>query len=299
MSSIFDIINIPMGYVLKFCDMIGGNYLVALLFFSLIVEILLLPFSIKQQKNSIRQAKLRPKEMAIRKKYAGRNDQVTQRKVQEEIMELYQKENYNPASGCLPLLIQFPILIALYNIVMNPLRYVCGLSKDVTAAIAEVFKSETVQNFFAGLEGYTLPDAARMASQDIQMIEPIKKLVEAGVANEELANAGFDIAVEQLPNFNLFGAINLAEVPTVGLNWLILVPILTFVCSLFSTKITRKFTYQPTTSEAQQNNMSMKIMEYSMPLMSVWICFMVPRQSAYIGCSSSFSAFSSRSYLQR
>ena len=281
MSSIFDIINIPMGYVLKFCDMIGGNYLIALLFFSIVVELLLLPFSIKQQKNSIKQAKLRPKEMAIRKKYAGRNDQVTQRKVQEEIMELYQKENYNPASGCLPLVIQFPILIALYNIVMNPLRYVCGVSKDITAAIAEVFKSEAVKEFFAGIEGYVLPDAARMSSQDIQMIEPIKKLLDttvntAGVGIEELRATGFDLIAEDLPNFNLFGAINLAEIPTVAINWLILVPILTFVCSLFSTKIIRKFTYQPTTSEAQQNNISMKIMEYSMPLMSVWICFMVP-----------------------
>lgn len=281
MSSIFDIINIPMGYVLKFCNMIGGNYLVALLFFALVVEILLLPFSIKQQKNSIKQAKLRPKEMAIRKKYAGRNDQATQRKVQEEIMELYQKENYNPAGGCLPLLIQMPILIALYNIVMNPLRYVCGVSADITAKVKDVFALEAVQNFFAGLENFKLPDAARMSSQDIQMIEPIKKLLDATVNTEAvgvdaLREAGFTLAAEELPNFNLFGVLNLAEVPTVGFNWLMLVPILTFVCSLFSTKIIRKFTYQPTVNEAQQNNMSMKIMEYSMPLMSVWICFMVP-----------------------
>ncbi len=281
MSSIFDIINIPMGYVLKFCNMIGQNYLVALLLFALIVELLLLPFSIKQQKNSIKQAKLRPKEMAIRKKYAGRNDQVTQQKVQTEIMELYQKENFNPASGCLPLLIQFPILIALYNIVMNPLRYVCGVSADITAKVGEILASESVQAFFAGLENFKLPDAARMASQDIQMIEPIKKLLDtsvntSGVGVDALREAGFTLASSELPNFNLFGVINLAEIPTVALNWLILVPILTFVCSFLSTKIVRKFTYQPTVNEAQQNNMSMKIMEYSMPLMSVWICFMVP-----------------------
>ena len=54
--------------------------------------------SIKQQKNSIKQANLRPKEMAIRKKYAGRNDQPTQQKLQNEIMELYQRENFNPIS---------------------------------------------------------------------------------------------------------------------------------------------------------------------------------------------------------
>lgn len=277
MSSIFDIINIPMGYVLKFGNMIGGNYLVALLFFALVVEIILLPFGIKQQKNSIKQAKLRPKEMAIRKKYAGRNDQVTQKKVQEEIMELYQKENFNPASGCLPLLVQFPILIALYQVVMNPLRYVCGVSAEITKAMAEVFKLDAVKEFLSNIGSFNLD---RIGSQDIHMIEPIKALLgsseQIGVA--ELREAGFTLSAGELPNFSLFGgAINLGEVPTFNpINWLILVPILTFVCSLVSSKITKKFTYQPTQSEGQQNNISMKIMEYTMPLMSVWICFMVP-----------------------
>ena len=68
MSSIWDIINIPFGYVIRFCSMITGNqYILALFVFAVILEIVLLPFGIKQQKNSIKQAKLRPKEMAIRK----------------------------------------------------------------------------------------------------------------------------------------------------------------------------------------------------------------------------------------
>ena len=75
MNSIWDIINIPFGYVIKFCnDLVGNQYLLALLIFALIIEIVLLPFGIKQQKNSIKQAKMRPKEMAIRTKYAGRED---------------------------------------------------------------------------------------------------------------------------------------------------------------------------------------------------------------------------------
>ena len=132
----------PFGYLLKFLNFIVGNhYILALLLFAILVEILLLPFGIKQQKNSIKQAKLRPKEMAIRKKYAGRDDNPTKQKMSMEIQELYQKEGYNPMGGCLPLLIQLPIIIALYNIVMNPLKYICGLSEETISSIIEVVKS--------------------------------------------------------------------------------------------------------------------------------------------------------------
>ena len=71
--------------------------------------------------------------MAIRKKYKGVTDPEQQRKMQAEIQELYQKEGYNPRGGCLPLLLQFPLIILIYNVIRNPLRYICGFeSGDVT-----------------------------------------------------------------------------------------------------------------------------------------------------------------------
>ena len=105
MGKLFDPILKGIGWFLSWMDSWSGNYLFVLLIFTILVELLLLPFGIKQQKNSIKQACLRPKEMAIRKKYAGRNDKVTQQKVMTEIQELYQKEGYNQLGGCLPLLI--------------------------------------------------------------------------------------------------------------------------------------------------------------------------------------------------
>ena len=84
------------GYVMRFCCTISANnYIFAVFFFSLIVEIVLFPLSIKQQKNSVKTASLRPKEQAIRKKYAGRTDKATQQKMSLEINEMYQKEGYN------------------------------------------------------------------------------------------------------------------------------------------------------------------------------------------------------------
>ena len=112
-----------------------GSYVVGICLFAIVIEILMLPFAIKQQKNSIKQATLRPKEMAIKNKYKGRNDQPTMQKMQSEIQDLYQRENFSPYSGCLPLLVQMPIIMALYYIVIDPLHYVLGQSANVTAAL--------------------------------------------------------------------------------------------------------------------------------------------------------------------
>lgn len=79
--------------------MIIPNYAIAILLFALIIKIIFFPLGIKQQKNMQKQASLRPKEMAIRKRYAGRTDKVTQQKMQQDIMELYQKENYSMFGG--------------------------------------------------------------------------------------------------------------------------------------------------------------------------------------------------------
>ncbi len=108
----------------------GNNYLFALFFFALAVQVVLLPLAIKQHKSQIMMAKIRPKEMAIREKYKGRTDKVTQQKMTMEIQEMYQKNGYNQFGGCLPLLIQFPIIIILFAIVRNPISYGVRLTDE-------------------------------------------------------------------------------------------------------------------------------------------------------------------------
>ena len=128
MNSIMDILYIPYGYIMKFCCLIAGNnYVIDLFFFALLLQDLLFALGIKQQKSQITMAKLRPKEMAIRKKYAGRTDKPTQQKMNMEIQQLYADNGYNPLSGCLPLLIQLPIIIALFTVVRNPITYTVNL----------------------------------------------------------------------------------------------------------------------------------------------------------------------------
>ena len=267
LMNLMDIINIPFGYVIRFCNnLVGNNYLFALLLFAIIIEIVLLPFSIKQQKNSIKQAKLRPKEMAIRKKYAGREDQVSKQKMSQEIQEFYQKEGFNPMAGCLPMLIQFPIIIALYNIVMNPLKYICGIqSEDMINNIITVVNN-TAQ----------YKDTVFDATRNIDLVGAMKAIG----YNAFTAIEGFTEAIpsfDALPNLELFGgAIDLAATPSwTSLNWLLLVPILTFVSYFFSMKMTRKLTYQVQTDD-RATGCSNKMMDIMMPLFSVYIAFIVP-----------------------
>ena len=250
-----------MGYVLRFCNqLVGNNYILALLLFAIIVEIILLPFGFKQQKNSIKQAKLRPKEMAIRKKYAGRDDNVTKQKLNQEIQELYQKEGYNPMSGCLPLLIQFPFIIALYNIVMNPLRYICQFEDHTIEQIKNIV-SANVQGDFN-------------ISRNIDLLGKMNELGFDAFKNVEGMT---EEVFNNLPDLTIFGgAINLGASPAdEGFSWLLLVPVLTFVSYFFSMKLTRKFSYQPTVND-QATGCSNKMMDISMPLFSVFISFSLP-----------------------
>lgn len=260
MTSIFDILYIPMGYILRFAYSLTNNYLFAILLFAFVMEILLLPIAIKQQKNQIKQASLAPKTNAIRKKYAGRDDKATQQKMQEELMAMYQQEKFNPAGGCLPLLIQLPIIMCLYNVIINPLRYLCNLPKEQVTNLVNAL-SETL--------GLTARN---------QQIEIINHLRAVGVQDYLEYAPNLENAV--LPNFTV-GPFDLSQVPSIQpFNWLVVIPILTFVVMVASQKITQHFSYQAPEAQDAQNAMSMKIMTWTMPLLTVFIEF---QMSAAIG----------------
>lgn len=258
-----------------------GNYLVGICLFAIIIEILLLPMGIKQQKNSIKQARLRPKEMAIRKKYAGRNDQATQQKVSAEIQELYQRENFNPMSGCFQLLIQFPIIIVLYNIVINPLVYVLGKSSSVAMALQSYFvtaKAAGGLGMTVSSQNGTIEILSKVKEMGDGALEGIKDFLfisNGAAVHEELQGIS-----QSIPSFNI-GPVNFGLTPnfqpTDAINYvLLLVPVLTFVVYFFSMKLTKKFTYQPTTNDANAMGCSTKMMDITMPLMSVFFTFIVP-----------------------
>lgn len=252
-----------------------GNYLVGICIFAIIVEICMTPFTIKQQRNSIKQAKLRPKEMAIRNRYKGRNDQATQQKVAAEIQELYQRENFNPMSGCLPMLIQLPIIMLLYNIVVDPVQNVLGGS----AGFANALNTFATASPAAGGLGL----AFKSTNGTIEILSQLKNLDLSGLEEFALFSNSSDVfdtfvgLVDNIPKFNI-GPINFGYTPSFKENfWLLIVPVLTFVVYFGSMKISKRFTYQPTQNEnAPGAGCSTKMMEWYMPLMSTFFCFMVP-----------------------
>ena len=132
-----------LGTILAWFTSWTGSYAIALLFYALIFKILFLPFSIKQQKNQIKMAKLTPQIEMIKAKYRGSTSQESQQKMQREIMEFQQKEGYSPFSGCLPLLIQLPLIMWLYNVIRNPLSYIAKFSKETIVALQNAVATVT------------------------------------------------------------------------------------------------------------------------------------------------------------
>ena len=281
-DGLLGIIGTILNWITKYLGF--GSYIIGICLFAIVIEILMMPFSIKQQKNSIKQATLRPKEMAIKNKYKGRNDQPTMQKMQAEIQELYQRENFSPYSGCLPLLVQLPIVMALYNIVIDPLHYMLGVSKSITTALTTFATASPA----AGGLGMNL-------SSNRGSIELLSSLKESGdniidslgnfqyYAFSEEAIANLDKAVGMIPNFNI-GNLNFGLTPSwdnlAGGYWvLMLVPVLTFVTYFFSSKINRKFMYQPATNDgvdARQQACSNSMMDVTMPAMSAFFTLAVP-----------------------
>ena len=257
-----------------------GNYLVGICIFAILFELLLLPLSLKQQKNSIKQAKLRPKEMAIRRKYAGRNDQPTQQKIQAEIQELYQRENFNPMGGCLPMLLQLPIILILYNIVIDPIRYTLGLSAQFSSALtsycAAAKAAGGLGQVASSAQRGTIEILSQIKQNGIEAFEGLKDFlfVENGAeCYDWLVEIG-----DKIPSFSV-GSLNFGLTPSFKDTanwWLWLIPVITFVVYFASMKLTRKLTYQATTANDPQMGCSNNIMDISMPLMSVYISFIVP-----------------------
>lgn len=244
------------------------NYMLTLVLFAIFIKLILLPFGVQQQKNSLKQARLRPMEMAIRKKYAGRNDRATQEKLNQELMQLYQEENFNPASGCLPLLIQMPVLFGLYSVIVNPLRYISGLAKPVVDVLTKVFG--TGSNYDINVIKAITDMGSSVRPSVLASIE--SELAAAGIT--DITSREIVETVTGLKSHFSVAGIDLTVNPTFAFNLYLLIPILTFVFAFFSTKIIRKFSYQLAGNEQTQSSMAM--MDWTMPLFSVWISFSVP-----------------------
>jgi YidC/Oxa1 family membrane protein insertase len=199
-------------------------------------------------------AKLTPKVAVIRAKYKGRVDRISQQKMQQEIMELQQKEGYSMLSGCLPMLLQLPLIIFLYNVIRKPLSYIAKASKETIEAVKTLVGAEA-------------------KTDEISLIPDIFAYVEK-YGTTKLADNGLDVS--KIPDFKLFG-INLADTPSLAkISWLVLIPVLAAAFQWFTMWVMKRLngnSMQMAQGDDAQSQMSMRIMDLVMPLMTLFIAF--------------------------
>lgn len=246
---IFDWIGWVFGFIIYFGYDVSGVYVVGLILFTIAVKLVMFPFAIKQQKTTAKQQRLGPKLQEIKDRYG--NDK---QKVQQETMALYQKENANPMGGCLPLLLQFPIIIGLYSAVIKPLSCVLHFSSDKIAQAVALLTEKSAYQEIAVINHFG----------DLQ--EKLGAIFSGGQMQElsDLARGGFD----------LFG-MNLLVTPTFT-NIQIIIPILCFVSSMAMSIFMNRLSAANNTSGQPGGGCMKWGMPIFMSVFSTWIAFSVP-----------------------
>ena len=231
------LITMPLGYILGFIYQFVQNYGWALLLFTIVVKIILLPLGLKQQKSMTKMQLMQPKINEIQKKYE--NDKTKQ---SEETMKLYKEYNISPMGGCLPMLIQLPILFGLYRVIYQPLTYMLH------------FESEKVTSL---LEKYT------------DVIGNGKQMAEIIVAK-----------AENLVNFDLSRFDWLLIIPVLAGATTFLTSKITSWVNGNDKKEEKETKTQrvlsPDQKQATSSESTMKTMTYLMPLMTTWFAFSFP-----------------------
>ena len=265
----WSIITKPFAWLMIRLYELTGSYGWAIILFALVVNLILTPFMAKSKKSMMRSTRLQPKIQELQRRHEG-----NQQKLNAEMQKLYREEGVNPMSGCLWSLIPFPILIALYSVIRQPLTRMMFVSNEFVT---------TLQNFFVEQGLYTVPERAN-AYQEIvltRLTHDNWDLVQSGLAGQIDPNL-IDI------NFNFLG-LNLGDVPQwnffMTTDWsdpsvwgpalgLFLIPFLSAFLSWVSMKISTAI--NPPTAQNDQSAATMKSMNLMMPLMSIWICFIMP-----------------------
>ncbi len=271
-------IGVVFGFLIRYPGF--NSFILGTLYFAILLEFVMLPLGIRQQKNSIKQARLRPREMAIRNKYKGRNDQATMNKLNEEIRALYAKEGYSPMSGCLPLLITMPFLILLYSLVLDPMVYIMGAPKEMASGLLTYASAHPA----AGGMGMNLTSGSIQVLSAIreggaELVEGIREFAFFENGDEFFTELSGYLQRDNIPNFMLFGKLNMGLTPSNFRNgwWLLSIPVLTFLTYWGSGKLTRKFTFQPVQDGNDPNKgCAGGMMNVMMPAMSAFFTFMVP-----------------------
>lgn len=275
--SLFELcITRPLGYLIQFIYNLVNNYGLTIILFTVLIKLVLMPLQIKSQKAMKRQQKLQPIITELQKKYA--NDQ---QKLQQEMMKVYKENNVSMTGGCLPLLVQFPILIGLYRVIQRPLTYIRGVdfaNSQVTENIKLVI-SQMNEKF---------PDVIGKLSN--VSVEHVNKMYQIQLSHwAELLGKAKEFAWDI--NFNFLG-LDLSKQPSQALPavfkgdfsdlstaLLILIPSVAMLMTWLSSKYSQKLTGAANKTAQNQDNPAQSMtqsMNFMMPLMTGFFTFSLP-----------------------
>lgn len=270
MSTIGYYICVPFAWLVRLFYNLTNSYGVALILFTLVIKLIMLPFQMKSKKSMMRMSRVSGQMQELQKRYAK-----NQAKLQEEMQKLYEEEGVNPMSGCLWSFLPLPILMALYSIIRQPITHFMMLSKDVLQTVVQ-----SVADAGVDLTNIVMMDKAtgapalkdglyQMAAYgQINLVKAVQKMglsTPDGWFNVNYKFLGLDLTAtpwEYVKSFTFTWAV-------IGV---ILIPILAGLSQFVFSKLTMKT--QPQADAA--GGASMKSMMYMMPLFSVYIAFIMP-----------------------
>ena len=264
-----EIITWPFAKLMVWLYNLTGNYGLALIFFALAVNLIMTPFMAKSKKSMMRSSRLQPRIQELQRRHEG-NPQ----KLNAEMQKLYQEEGINPMSGCLWSLIPFPILIALYSVVRQPLTRMMFVAKEFITTLQDYYVSHGLYEMASGrASAYQEIELAKLnhANWDALTADLAGKL-DPNLFDLDFSFLGLNLGDQ--PQWNFFAKTDWSNPrvwgPALGL---FLIPFISAGLSWLSMKISSAT--NPTTGDAQ-SQATMNTMNMMMPLMSVWICFVMP-----------------------
>lgn len=261
-----------LGVFLKFIyDNAFHNYGLAIIIFTILVRLAMLPLTIRQQKSTEKMQEIQPLLNDIQKRYKDDKE-----KLNQEMMKLYQEHNYNPASGCLPLLIQMPILLTLYWVIAQPLKFMLGKTQEARTAIINVAAKAQ----------------AALTSLDVDQVikswgtySEIKALNYFNENPEALTQVTGYLDKTELIDFKSFLGLNLGEIATYdpkivfGPQWKVYLPLLILVLLATVTTYISSRLAMPKNKDQQQNaaaGCSSNSMLLLGPAMTLMFSFQLP-----------------------
>ncbi len=228
------------GYVLNFIYNVVKNYGVAIIIFSILVKVLMIPISLKQQKTMKKSAKIQAKMKEIQFKYKNNPEQLNQ-----ATMELYKSENMSPFSGCFSAIVQIVLLFAVFYLVRSPLTYMKKIDENVINKYSKIIH----ENDLSTNSAYPQIEILRELD-NVKELKNKKTPVEANEGNEsseeqqqvdEKIKDLSEINDEELNNLYInmdFLGLNLAQVPTKSSDWkAYIIPILYVITAVISLRV--------------------------------------------------------------